>query len=524
MERGEGRIDAAPAVPSVAVVINTFNDAVWLPQAIESVLAQTRRADEIIVIDDGSAEDPTPVIAPYAGVRLVRQPNAGLAAARNTGLAHARSDHILFLDADDRLKPRAIETGLACLAGMPEASLVYGGHHTINGDSSRRDPDRFDPVGDKPYRDLLRGNPIAMHATVLYRRDLLEAAGGFDASLRRCEDYDLYLRMARSGPIGCHPNVIAEYRWHDKNMSHDIKAMLDTVLAVHRRHEAAAHRDPEDHEAWRAGQHNWRDYYESEMRAANPGLRHRIGRSLKRRARERLSPQMIRRLRKLAGKDKSPLLGHVRFGDLDTTTPISMNFGFDRGLPIDRYYVEGFLDRSRADIHGRVLEIGDDEYSRRYGGSRITHQDILHVHSGNPIATIIGELTDTKLLERDAFDCMVLTQTLHLIFDMRLALENIRDALKPGGVLLLTVPGITPVDRDEWGSSWYWSLTRAAAERLVGEVFGAENIRAEAHGNVFAATAFLQGVALEEVDRKKLDVVDAAYPVIVAVHARKAAA
>lgn len=523
MHQAGGPINAG-AMPTVTIVINSFNDARWLPDSIESALAQTRPADEIIVIDDGSAEDPSPVIAPYPGVRLVRQANAGLAGARNTGIAEARSDYILFLDADDRLKPEAIETGLACFAANPDAGFVYGGHHMTNQDGSRRDPDRFERLSEHPYRDLLRGNLIAMHAAVLYRRDRLQAAGGFDASLRRCEDYDLYLRMARNGPIACHPDVIAEYRWHDDNMSHDINAMLDTVLSVHKRHEAAAARDPEDHAAWRAGQRNWRDYYEAEMRAAKPSLRRRIIPALRRRARERLSPQMKRVVRKLAGKDKSPLLGHVRFGDFGTTTPVSQEFGFDRGLPIDRYYIESFLERNRADIKGRVLEVGDDAYSRRYGGKNIARQDILHAAAGNPIATIVGGLPDDALLERDAYDCMVLTQVLHFIFEMKAALHDLHDALRPGGVMLLTVPGITPVERTEWTESWYWSLTKSAATRLVGEVFGEDNIMVEQHGNVFAATAFIQGVALEEVDRRKLDVQDPAYPVIVTVRAVKAAA
>ena len=201
--------------------------------------------------------------------------------------------------------------------------------------------------------------------------------------------------------------------------------------------------------------------------------------------------------------------------------PISRNFGFDRGLPIDRYYIERFLDRYKGDIHGRVLEIGDDEYSRRFGAERVSKQDILHVNPGNPSATIVGDLTDEKLLDPNGFDCIVLTQTLHLVYDMRCAIKNIHNALKPGGTLLLTVPAICPSIAMNGGSSWYWSLTRLAAERLIGDFFGANNTHAEGHGNVFSATAFLQGLALEEVPVAKLDVSDAAYPVIVAVRAQK---
>jgi ubiquinone/menaquinone biosynthesis C-methylase UbiE len=111
----------------------------------------------------------------------------------------------------------------------------------------------------------------------------------------------------------------------------------------------------------------------------------------------------------------------------------------------------------------------------------------------------------------------VLTQTLHLIYDMKAALVELRRGLKPGGVVLATVPGISPVARDEWGATWYWSLTRIAAERLFGEVFGPENVTVEQYGNAFAATAFIQGVATEEVSRANLDVVDEQYPVILGV-------
>lgn len=516
MQRAGLRIDADDSAPTVAVVITTYNDSAWLPQSIGSVLAQTHPAHEIIVVDDGSAQDPTPVIAPFPCVRLVRQGNAGLAAARNTGLGQAQSQYILFLDADDLLAPTAIASGLACFEQVPEADFVYGAHRTINGDGSTWHHRRFTPVGNKPYRDLLRGNVIGMHATVLYRCDRLLDVGGYDAGLRRCEDYDVYLRMARNGTIACHPEIVAEYRWHDHNMSRNIRAMLKAVLAVHGRQRLFAEANPMDHAAWNEGRSNWRRYYHNEMLAARSWRRLKLRNRLRQFLRDHVPRKWRTRLLRLAGRRRG-----VNFGDFGTTEPIDRDFGFNRGLPIDRYYIESFLQRKASDIHGRVLEIGDDSYSRRFGGANITRQDVLHVHAGNPVATIVGDLCDDELLERDAFDCMILTQTLHHIFDMKSALKNVHKALKPGGVLLLTTPGITPVARDEWGSSWYWSLTDAAAEHLIGEVFGKDNVQVEQHGNVFAATAFLQGIAVEEVPRAKLDEFDRYYPVTVAVRARK---
>ena len=209
----------------------------------------------------------------------------------------------------------------------------------------------------------------------------------------------------------------------------------------------------------------------------------------------------------------------MRIGRIGRTAPLSREFGFDRGTPIDRHYIEAFLADHAGDISGHVLEIGDDSYSRRFGGERVTRQDILHVHRGNPRATIVGDFADPELLPTARFDCVVLTQTLHLLFDMPAAVRQIRRALRPGGVALITVPGITPVDRGEWKESWYWSLTDRALHRLLAADFDPAKIRVTAYGNLFAATAFLHGAALEEVEAAKLDRLDPAFPVIVAARA-----
>jgi len=211
----------------------------------------------------------------------------------------------------------------------------------------------------------------------------------------------------------------------------------------------------------------------------------------------------------------------INFGELGATEPISGLFGFDRGTPIDRYYIEDFLGRNAAAIAGRTLEIGGDEYTGRFGSERTTRRDVLHVHERNPAATIVGDLAVPGTLPADAFDCAVITQTLHLIWDMPGALAELHRSLRPGGTLLLTVPGITSVDRHEWGAGWYWSLTEQSATRLATEAFGQGKVDTTCYGNVYAACAFLQGIALQEVSRTKLDVYDPAYPVIIGVRAVK---
>jgi SAM-dependent methyltransferase len=205
-------------------------------------------------------------------------------------------------------------------------------------------------------------------------------------------------------------------------------------------------------------------------------------------------------------------------GDFDRTSPISQDFGFDRGTPVDRYYIEAFLATYSRDIRGRALEVGDASYCRKFG-TGIVRQDVLHVAADSPEATIVGDLSVPGTLPEGAFDCLVITQTLHFIYDMHAAVVEMHRALKPGGVLLLTCPGISQVDRGEWGATWFWSITRPAAERMFADVFGAANVAVEARGNVYAAVCFLEGLALEEVDTAKLKVLDASYPLIVTVRA-----
>jgi SAM-dependent methyltransferase len=198
-----------------------------------------------------------------------------------------------------------------------------------------------------------------------------------------------------------------------------------------------------------------------------------------------------------------------------------MDFGWDRGTPIDRYYIEAFLRQHSRDITGRVLEIGDDFYSRLFGNG-ITELDVLHVSSENPKVTITGDITTRGVLPEGAFDCIIFTQTLQLIYDIDEAVQRLHAALKPGGILLLTVSGISQIDRHEWGTNWCWSFTVSSLHRLFERVFGRGDLQLSAHGNVFAAICFLTGAVVEDVDTKDLDVRDPAYPVNITLRAQRA--
>jgi SAM-dependent methyltransferase len=220
-------------------------------------------------------------------------------------------------------------------------------------------------------------------------------------------------------------------------------------------------------------------------------------------------------------KKSVPKLGRIDFGDFFTTKPFSKEFGYDRGGPVDRYYIENFLLEESPCIKGTVLEIGDNEYTMKFGGEKVIKSDILHVHADNPKATFVGDLADAPNLPDNHFDCIVLTQTLHLIYDFKAALKTCHRVLKPGGVLLLTVPGITHIDRGEWRETWFWAFTQKSMSKLISETFPKGKAEIKALGNVFASTSFLYGVGLPEVPKKMLDVQDPHYQVIITAKATK---
>ena len=196
---------------------------------------------------------------------------------------------------------------------------------------------------------------------------------------------------------------------------------------------------------------------------------------------------------------RRPKVGGIDLGDLGGLAPVSRDWGFDRGTPIDRMYIGRFLAAHAEDIHGRVLDISNDIYTRRYGGDRVTRSDVLHPCEGNPRATIIADLAQPAPALEGQFDCIICTQTLQLIYEARNAVTQLHRWLKPGGTLLATVPGISQISREDMQQTGdYWRFTDTAVRRMFGEEFGEASVEVQALGNVLASTAFLQGIAAEE--------------------------
>ena len=212
----------------------------------------------------------------------------------------------------------------------------------------------------------------------------------------------------------------------------------------------------------------------------------------------------------------------VNFGSLRRLSPVSRQFGYERGKPIDRRYIEFFLSGYASDIRGVVLEIGDDSYCRRFGGNRVSKQEILHISNANSVATIVANLENAPQIPSNRFDCIVFTQTLHLIHDVKAALVTLHRILKNDGTLLMSVPGISQTCHDNsYPDSDSWRFTKRSISRLVGEVFANGLVDVRTYGNVLAASSFLYGIAAQELTSKELDFCDEDYPVVICMRASK---
>ncbi|MEO5361006.1 MAG: class I SAM-dependent methyltransferase [Nitrospirota bacterium] len=219
---------------------------------------------------------------------------------------------------------------------------------------------------------------------------------------------------------------------------------------------------------------------------------------------------------------KWPPRGTIRFGSFRKTTPTSRVFGMDRGLPIDRYYIEKFLMQHSVDVCGSVLEFRDNEYTERFGCDKVTKSNIICKIKENPRATIIADICDAPHLSSNAYDCIIATSVIQYIYDIRSALAALHRSLKPGGVLLATLPCIAQVSLEDmrlYGE--YWRFTDASARLFFEEQFLPANVSLTLYGNVLASISFLHGLSAEELKSSELDHFDYQYQMVIGVKAVK---
>ena len=278
------RRDRSPAFAElVSVVIPCFGQAHFLGEAIESVLAQTYPHLEIVVIDDGSPDNASRIASRYRGVRCVREPNAGMAEARNMGLRATNGDFLVFLDADDRLLPVAVEAGLRALGQHPEAAAAVGTYRRISEDGTPL-PTHDQPIVERDhYAQLLRNNWMGFPARAVYRRALFEHVKGFDPHMGAAEDFALSLEIARRFPVQSHATLVADHREHGTNVSGDAALMLTRTLDAVKRQRPYVRRTPELAQAYGYAKQFWRRYYGEQLAAqAARSLRDRqLGKALR---------------------------------------------------------------------------------------------------------------------------------------------------------------------------------------------------------------------------------------------------
>lgn len=207
--------------------------------------------------------------------------------------------------------------------------------------------------------------------------------------------------------------------------------------------------------------------------------------------------------------------------NLRSTKPISKQFGFDRGMPIDRFFIEHFLAMHRDSIKGTIMEIADPTYSKQFAQEGSVFE-VLYFANNNRKATIIGDLTIPATLPHNKVDCFICTQTLNFIYDFKAAIAGIHHVLKPNGVALVTVAGISQISRydmSRWGD--YWRFTELSMRKSFEDFFGAGNVNVDFFGNVLTSVAFLEGLAAEELTEDELLTKDEDYQMLITVVARK---
>ena len=539
--------------PLVSIITIFLNAQKFMEEALESVLAQTYANWELWLVDDGSTDGSSAIAQAYVArypdrVHYLTHPNhenKGMSASRNLGIAHARGHYIAFLDADDVWLPHKLKQQVAILETQPAAGMVYGAPlywHSWSGQAEDAQRDHVPELGlapeslVKPGELLRRLFPLGKFAApcpsdLLVRRELVESVGGFEDHFKILYDDQAFLtKVFLTAPVFVSGECWTRYRLHPdstcaiairQGQHHSLLLFFLNWLSDYLQSQGVS-----DPQVWKALRRALWPYHHPVLYRLEKLPQYVSGR-LKQAAKpfaRRVLPLYIRRWwRDWRRGDRYPLVltGWVRFGSLRRLTPVSQVYGYDRGNPIDRYYIENFLAQHATDIGGRVLEIGDATYTRRFGGSRVSGSEVLHVVEGNPEATIVADLTCAEHIASNSFDCIILTQTLQLIYDTRATLETLYRILKPGGILLTTFPGITQISDPAWAGQWYWSFTVVSAQRLFAEVFPPDKCEIETHGNVLAATAFLQGLAAKELRQAELDYHDPAYQLLITVRAVK---
>lgn len=467
----------------LTIVINAHRGWTGLPATLAALQAQSAGAGTVVVVEtpDAPLDSDGRRAAVAAGARLLQVVENGASAARRRGLEAAATPFVLALDAGDVPHPDLAGAALPVLQQDPAAAFVSfpvgeGGDDgfvwTQNGDH------------------LLEA--LAAHVTAfpVLRKDALSRAGGYAADLpsTRVGDRDLAIRLSSQGFRGV--------------------ALPSVQLARRPPAGDAAAAGREAATALRALLRKHRLLYESridDIFLFKDTLRRRLE---------------VHRYPLHEADTPSTSVAHD-WSALRRVEPVSRVWGIDRGQPIDRYYIDRFLSAHRSDIRGRVLEVKDATYTRVFG-SGVERVDVLDIVRENPDVTLLADLEQEGSLPENAYDCVILTQTIHLVYDIRTAVRNAARTLTAGGILLATLPCVSRIDYEPGVAADFWRFTPASARQLFDETFAPGKVEISAVGNVLACCSFLMGLASHELAQHELDHRDPYFPLLVCVRAVKA--
>ncbi len=481
-----------------------------LRRSLEAALGQTGVVVEVLFADTGLS-DPRArsVAAAYAhlpGVRVVDVGAAGLTGAWRDSVRSARGTWVVPIAEGDLLQPEFCREACRAVADDPALDYVLAPGVMAPGDVPL-----LPEVPVEWSDDVLLGATWCAPAALMARRDLFERATAQTAGI----DLGPYawlvglLDQGARGAVlprsGLQHLAARETAFRAALDPAHYTAALDALLARH-----------------------WDRF------ARDPAVvlfgRERLLRELVRQHQARVERRdaQLARLQALVhegGRLRTWLREEGReafdWGDFERTDPVSRDWGYDRGTPVDRYYIEQFVARHAADVRGVVLEVQENDLTRRVGGERVTESHVIDWNPGNPRATLVDDLRQAVTIRDDTYDCIILTQTLHVIDDMRAALVQCARILKPGGVLLATLPCLSRVCLEYGPAGDFWRVTEAGARRLFEAGFPGECVQTTAFGNARVAAAFLYGLAVHELDARTLETFDPYFPLIVGVRAVK---
>jgi glycosyltransferase involved in cell wall biosynthesis len=530
----------------VSAIIPFLDGEQFLRQAIESVSAQTHANWELLLVDDGSSDGSTAIALEYANAHPGRirylehdgHRNLGLSASRNLGIRHAKGEYVAFLDADDVWLPRKLEQQAAIMESHPTVGMLCGPSIVWQSWNGKANGDARDFVRELTveYNKVFEPPTLLRHfvcddsatpcpGSLLMRRGLFELVEGFQEEFRDMyEDQVFYAKVCLVSPIFVSDTCSFKYRKHPGSVC--------AVAMREGRHVRARRAFLE----WLTGYLSARGVVDEELgkilrrelllvrhpaRAA--ALRRVVGVASALRHPSATARSLLPASVKQAGKrirDAAALLSvpQVRARMAIGCEPLSQSWGFDRGLPIHRHYVECFLQSVARDIHGECLEFQEDSYTSRFGGSAVRKVDILHLDASNPHASIVADLTQPNDVPSDRFDCIICTHVLHVVADVDLFVRELRRILKPGGVLLVASPFVSMSGPR---SHELCRFTPEGLELVLARAFGTGRVSVRAYGNSLTAAGELRGLVAAEFSSAELALEDARFAVEVCARAVK---